>query len=271
VKRVAWLTDLHLNFVEPEARAAFYAAVLAEHPDAVLISGDLGEGPSLDGFLAELDNSLGCPVHFVLGNHDFYRSSFAAVRPAAEARCRQSRHLTYLTGAGVVELTPGTGLIGHDGWADGRLGDFWGSEVFLNDYLIIQELFGGEHQWDNKQVLYPKLNALGDAAAAYFRQVLPEALARYPRVIAVTHVPPFKEACWYNGKPSDDHWLPHFSCQAAGEALCEVMRAHPDRQLLVLCGHTHGQGEAQILDNLKVLTGGAKYGAPQVQRILEVA
>ena len=40
--------------------------------------------------------------------------------------------------------------------------------------------------------------------------------------------------------------------------------------MTVLCGHTHGRGEARILENLLVLTGGATYGKPEVQRILEV-
>ncbi len=48
------------------------------------------------------------------------------------------------------------------------------------------------------------------------------------------------------------------------------MEAHPDREMTVLCGHTHGEGEAQILPNLKVLTGGAEYGKPKVQRVLAV-
>jgi hypothetical protein len=48
-----------------------------------------------------------------------------------------------------------------------------------------------------------------------------------------------------------------------------VMRAHPDRELLVLCGHTHGAGLAEVLPNLRVRTGGAAYGAPVVQRVLE--
>ena len=39
---------------------------------------------------------------------------------------------------------------------------------------------------------------------------------------------------------------------------------------MVLCGHTHGSGEAPILSNLRVLTGGAVYGKPGVQRVLEV-
>jgi hypothetical protein len=81
-------------------------------------------------------------------------------------------------------------------------------------------------------------------------------------------VPPFREACWYQGRISDDDWLPHFTCQAAAEVLVETMRNAPDRRMIVLCGHTHGAGEAQILPNLRVLTGGAVYGRPRIDRVL---
>ena len=35
--------------------------------------------------------------------------------------------------------------------------------------------------------------------------------------------------------------------------------------MTVLCGHTHGKGEVQILPNLIVKTGGADYGKPELQ------
>jgi len=40
--------------------------------------------------------------------------------------------------------------------------------------------------------------------------------------------------------------------------------------MTMLCGHTHGDGEAQVLPNLRVLTGGAIYGKPVIQWMLEV-
>ena len=40
--------------------------------------------------------------------------------------------------------------------------------------------------------------------------------------------------------------------------------------MTVLCGHTHSAGEAQVLPNLRVLTGGAEYGRPELQRVLAV-
>ena len=48
------------------------------------------------------------------------------------------------------------------------------------------------------------------------------------------------------------------------------MAAHPECEMTVLCGHTHSPGEAQILPNLRVLTGGAEYGRPALQRVLTV-
>ncbi len=39
---------------------------------------------------------------------------------------------------------------------------------------------------------------------------------------------------------------------------------------VVISGHTHGGGEAQILDNLQVLTGEAEYGRPEIQRIIDM-
>jgi hypothetical protein len=97
---------------------------------------------------------------------------------------------------------------------------------------------------------------------------LPEALSRFNNILLLVHVPPFKESCWHEGRISDDHWLPHFTCKAVGDVLTEIMAEHPDKQMTVLCGHTHGAGETDILPNLHVKTGGAVYGCPQIQEII---
>jgi hypothetical protein len=206
-----------------------------------------------------------------LGNHDFYRGSIGRTRFEVAELAEQGEFLTYLTAAGVVELSPQTALVGHDGWADARLGDFARSDVVLNDYVLIDELRKWKSDFDlDKPALGEALNRFGDEAARQFGTVLTEAVAQYPSVIAVTHVPPFKEAAWYNGRHSDDNWLPHFACKAAGDAMRKVMAANPQSRLLVLCGHTHGSGEVRIADNLHVLTGAAEYGNPQIQRIFDI-
>ncbi|MBI2824471.1 MAG: metallophosphoesterase family protein [Planctomycetia bacterium] len=265
-KRVVWLTDLHFNFLTPEQVDAFLTPVADCRADAVLFSGDIAEAKTVAGYLRDMEDRLGVPIYFVLGNHDFYHGSIRQVRQHIAELTRHDPRLVWLNAAGVVELARHVGLVGHDGWADARLGDYERSLVMMNDYRLIEEFAGL-----SKEDRWPRLKAHADEAAEHIRRVLPEALARYPRVFLVTHVPPFREACWHDGKISNDEWLPHFASRAMGEALRAVMGGFPDRELIVLCGHTHGRGEARPADNILVLTGGAEYGAPEIQRVFELS
>jgi len=264
--RVAWLTDIHLDHLRPEREQAFLASVAALEPEALLLGGDISEAPKLVPQLRRLAKAVSCPAYFVLGNHDYYRSSIQRVRADVACLTIEEEKLVWLNTAGVVELTPSVGLVGHDGWADGRLGAYETSTVMLNDYLLIRE-FTGLDSRERLQVL----QALADQAAAAIEKSLPAALRRYPQVVLLTHVPPFRESCVYQGRISDDEWLPHFSSQAMGDAIRRIMHAHPDRKLTVLCGHTHGAGECRPLENVTVLTGGAEYRDPAVQRVFDWA
>ena len=268
--RLAWATDLHLDVISQVRRRRFLDSI-RDRADALVVSGDIAESTSLVGTLHEMDAVLGRPIYFVLGNHDYYHGSVAGTRRSVAAAVVGSRFLTYLSGADVVELTPGTALVGHDGWGDARLGDFEASEVLLNDFYLVDEL----RQWRDRLTLdKPRLRevlqTLGDEAAAHLKRVLPAAAARYPQVIVDTHVPPFRDAAWYQGRPSGDDYLPFFTCKAAGDALLEAAGAHPRCRFVVLCGHTHGGGEVQILENLRVATGAAEYGKPRIQQVIEV-
>jgi predicted phosphohydrolase len=265
VRRLAWATDVHLNFLSAAGMDAFCAALAGEEPDAILITGDIAEGPSIEALLSVAAAELKTPIYFVLGNHDYYRSSIPRVRAVVTELSRRSPFLSWLPAAGVVPLGPEVALVGVDGWADGRLGDYVRSPVQLNDYLLIAELAGL-----TKAARLDKLNRLGDAEAEALEGLLAEALRKHRRVIVATHVPPFKEACWHEGRVSNDDWLPHFSCRAVGEVLRRAAVAHPDSKIRVLCGHTHSGGTAEILPNLKVVTGGAEYGEPRVQGTMEL-
>ena len=265
MKRFAWITDIHLNFLGCEEVESFMREVSEVPCDGILLSGDTGEAPNVTHHLNNLDTAFQRPIYFVLGNHDFYRGSIGGVRNDVEGLCSACEHLHWLPISGVIPLTEKTCVVGHDGWGDGRYGDYWGLKVHLNDWALIDEF----KRLDDRSRL-EMLNKMGDEAAEHFRAVLPDAVGRFEHVVVVTHVPPFRESCWHEGRISGDDWLPHFSCKAVGDVLADTMKRWPGRQMTVLCGHTHGSGEAQILPNLKVLTGGAEYGAPIVQKVLEI-
>lgn len=263
-RRVAWLTDIHLEFLKPPAIDRFLGAVRETGADAVLITGDIAQAPILAGLLRHMVRVLVKPVYFVLGNHDFYRGDIDPVRAEMTALTRERSGAVWLPAAGVVELASGVGLVGHDGWADGRYGHYLRSTVLLNDYVMIDSLKitdAGER--------LAQLQVLGDQAGDYLRGILPQAAAQYGEVFVMTHVPPFIESCWYEGRTPalDDPYLPHFTCKATGDALLAVADAHPQVRFTVLCGHVHHGGEAQVRPNLRVLTGAAEYEKPTVQRV----
>lgn len=278
--RLAWLTDIHLNFVDAAAIAALESDIRFRQVDGVLISGDIAEAPSFASYLKDLQLRVGVPVYFVLGNHDFYHGSIASAREAARELTRSGIGLHYLPEAGVVPLSETTALVGHDAWGDARIGDFLNSTIRLNDYRLIAELCtrfpdlphgpSSRRSELSPQELQQKLQALGDEAAAHLNHALTEALAKHRHAFVLIHVPPFRESCVYDGAVTDDNWAPHFTCDAVGKMLLEIAAAHPDRKITVLCGHTHGGVGYKPRNNLHIITGAAEYRAPIIQDVLEI-
>jgi predicted phosphohydrolase len=263
--RAVWVNDIHLDFLDRDAVDSYLLSVVRERPEVLLVGGDISTASLVEPHLQRIEELLDVPICFVLGNHDFYHGSIARVRRKVRDLCERSERLHWLNLTGVFPLTRETALVGHDGWGDARLGNYKTTQVELSDFFLIDDLRAKE-----RSELVEILRGLGDETADHFRAVLPEALASFPNVVVLTHVPPFPEATWYDGKVSNDDWLPFFCCKAAGDVLTEQMSKHPESTLTVLCGHTHGEGEVQILPNLRVVTGGARYQHPQIQAVLEL-
>ena len=258
---VAWLTDPHLNFAGVRAAEKLALEVAARGSEALLISGDIGESHDLEGWLTVMASMAGAPVYFVLGNHDFYGSTVEAVRADVRELCQgYGGDLVYLTGGDPVALSERTGLVGHDGWGDARAGNYATSPVLLADFTQIGDLSGLTHD-----DLERKLMALGDEAALQLEPSLAAAVDRFEHVIVLTHVPPFVESCWHEGKLSDANWAPFFVCEAVGAVIRRQARRAPGVRITVLCGHTHGAGEAWVEPNVHVKTGAARYRKPALQ------
>src|SRR5262245_29798595 len=117
MKRIAWLTDIHLNFVANERVDQFLAHVAGERPDSLVISGDIGESPTVCGYLTRMHEALTVPIYFVLGNHDYYFGAIAETRRRVKELCEELPRLHYVTDEATVSLTSHVTLVGHDGWA----------------------------------------------------------------------------------------------------------------------------------------------------------
>jgi len=263
--RIAWITDPHLNHCSLPVWERWIDLIELVGCDALLVTGDISEGDDVVFQLLRLADYVKRPIFFVLGNHDFYQSSIRSAREAVAQAAVESPLLRYLRDESVIELSPTCALVGEDGWGDATEGDYEHSMVRLNDFRLIDDFVAAPPStWK------AMLQSLGRDASDRLSRKLSLACANYSLVIVATHVPPFRESCWYEGRTTDDNWAPFFVCGQLGNVLRKAAVDFPKTQIEVYCGHTHHEGIATLTPNLRVTTGSAKYGEPTIAELIQI-
>ncbi|MEM6981264.1 MAG: metallophosphoesterase, partial [Planctomycetota bacterium] len=188
-----------------------------------------------------------------------------AMRQACVTLAREVPNLFYLTDCGPIELTPSVALLGDDGWGDATRGDYERSPIRLRDFQHISDFCD-----QPKATWQTTLQSLGASSANRLAEKASRLHDEIQVVVVATHVPPFPEACWYEGHTTDELWAPFFVCGQLGDALRRMADASLKRSWIVLCGHTHHDGIANISDNLVVHTGHSTYGEVGIESIIRV-
>jgi 3',5'-cyclic-AMP phosphodiesterase len=266
--KLCWITDPHMNFLDD---VEWWKTIVSEgsEDDAYLITGDISEADTIEDHLRDLAAHTTKPIYFVLGNHDFYginqsctyRPSIAETRAkvAELASDRAHSNLYYLHTCEPVSLSPTTILIGVDGWYDMRNG--CPSETFsMADFTLVPDMNGPP------EFRPQKCARLADESARLLQAKIRRALAdkRVEDLVIATHVPPFAEAAWYRGSPTNDTYLPYFSNRSVGIAILEETAEFRGKggDVLVLCGHCHSPGTVYPAKGIVVHTGKAEYFHP---------
>lgn len=270
---LVYLSDIHLNFLSDTDNRVILNHVVANCApgDTVVITGDIAEAPTVVDFMTTWKTRLEAKdikLRFVLGNHDYYHGSVDQLR----ADMKQVLPENWLGNCDVVELSEKTALVGHDGWYDGLYADYLKSRLDMSDYYLIKEISGFAY---NRPQRHKILQRLATEAATHILTCGRKALEdKYEKVFIATHVPPWKEASWFKGKPSDNDWLPHFSSKIMGDAIILLGKQFPNKKITVLCGHTHvGESNNHIcnpLPNIECHTAAAEYRYPKISDIFTI-
>lgn len=265
--KLAWLTDIHLNFLHENGSRLFGEVIKNEvECEACVITGDIAEGNSLQFCLSEFKAGFEKPVYFILGNHDYYNRSFKEVDDTVKKYLHKPEDgLVWLRISDPIKLNDATCLTGCCGFYDGIAGKAGLSNVGMMDWEVIKD-FCGKKRKDLLSAIKNKAYELSLKAESN----LEKACEKYDEIIFATHYPPFPEACWHMGKQSDEDCLPWFTSVTMGNVLTKVALKYPNKKFTVLCGHTHSEGFYKHFDNLVVYTGKAKYYYPDVYKVLEI-
>lgn len=229
----------------------------------LLLGGDLADSRVFFELFGRIREAFAKPIALVAGNHDYYHSSIARFRP----------ELVELLAHGVIVWEPGCHslpvrieesvyLCGSGGWGDCTAGFAKSSGMALNDEYCIEELRLAPD-------LTLLLRDLGHESANHLQAQLDVIPTDAKSVIILTHVPPWPEACWHQGRRSDFLALPRFCWQTGGQVISQAAARMPQTRFLVLCGHTHSEGFWES-ENITCHTAGAVYGEIRLAGMVEI-
>lgn len=263
--KLAFASDWHLDFLNHDKRIAFLKSVSELDVDGIIVAGDISTGNELEKHLVEINRFFNKPFYFVHGNHDFFNSSFYEVRDRSFELTQDLDLINWLE-CKPVQLSNNVVIYGVDGWYDCGYGDYFFPKFDFQmlDFDLIKEL---KHK--TKEERLKVFEVFANIGANNIRRTLPKLLEENKTIILVTHVPPFTKLSKHMGKQSDVYALPYFCSKVIGEAIIEVKEKYPDKELIVLCGHTHDEAEFS-LDNMFCMCASANYSVPSIYKIIEV-
>lgn len=283
-----WMSDLHLDFYADNVNRVVYEITKICEPSDVrglLISGDITTSRNLITHLAMIERALQKPIYFVLGNHDFYDSSYEDVNKQMVELSSMSNFLKYLPTTPYVQINNNTVIVGANGWYDGIHGRP-SLDVIMMDWIRMkdyQELFIGSPQnWEGSARAKPctakhlalildKSRELSlNSAQQVTRGIKSAKRNSMKNVIVITHIPPFPQVCFYKGLPSLPTFVAWYSSKLMGDVLTQAAEQLQDMTFTVLCGHTHERRSVEIKKNLRVVSGQAKFGEVVVSDFVTV-
>lgn len=258
-KKYLWYSDTHFNFTLPWTRRSFVERVKDEKPDGLILTGDISCGLTIGNILSFLAKELeDFSIYFVLGNHDYYGTSFAETENIVSNLTEKHSNLVWLTKHNEIVVNDGVAFIGDEGWYDARLGN--PSFLAYNlDWIMLSD-FRDIKSFEEKKE-YGK--ALADASTERLKAKLLHALEKNHTVYIITHMPPWAETCRGAGTELAEFWLPYNINSGLGQMIESIMQEHQNKTAVVLSGHTHVPAILHVAHNIECLVQGGKYlGSP---------
>jgi predicted phosphohydrolase len=264
---LGWLSDIHMDHLEPYRRQVLLDDLTHSSAEAFVITGDISVGSRLLQDLEDLRASTGKPIYYVLGNHDYWFSSTAAVRKLTLGLAQKNVNFLHMNHVPFVSLNKQTALVGHDCWYDCRNGvGGLASNFAMMDWGLMGDYAGFASYASDKLSIFDKASIvkvssdLADEGVMHIRQGIDAALAEgHRRIVVLSHIPPFEESHYHGalqGSPSAQPW---FTCRSLGDLLLSYADAWHDVNFTLLSGHTHTPRRHSPKKNLQVFVAGARY------------
>lgn len=242
---ILWATDLHLNYFSDDFIKNFALSTRKKfiNPKGLIISGDISLGNKLERQLNVLSDTLQIPIYFVLGNHDYWYSSFQEIDLLINKICQNSNIICLDNSSIIINDVE---IIGFTGWYDCQFGEI-DLSINMNDWVRIEE-FKKSNNYLNISIERSKKFLLMERFIKNKHKI--------NKQIIVTHFPPFESLIKNKGKAK-----PFYGCKSSGEMIVKIAEHYSN--IIVLSGHTHNKAHIKI-NNINAYVGEACRGKPEI-------
>lgn len=235
-----WATDLHLNYFTNEYIDNFGRSLLKYKSSALIISGDISLGNRLENDLKVLSNAIQIPIYYVLGNHDYWYSSFDKVDELSK---KLESDLIINLNDKCISINKDTALLGFNGWYDCNYGTI-DPDIQMSDWVKIEDFKNNDpikisKERSSKSLEFKNLSNLAKQDG-------------FVNQLIVTHIPPFEELIIDKEKP-------FYGSYTSGQ----ILRSLDLNKIVCLSGHTHNNFFYKE-KNMDCYVGEACRGKPDV-------
>lgn len=222
--------------------------------DGLFLTGDVSIGLFLEYDLRFIAKNFAGDVYFVLGNHDYHGRKMKTIHEMIRQVCKEHTNLHWMTDESVISLTDEVALIGTEGWYDASLGDptllrYTLDWILTHDFYVLGDMASRIKHWAN----------LAMESAQTVRKKLDAALECHKTVYVLTHYPPWSDAAVVPGTSLSSFWLPYNTNAVMGQQIEESMIGRVDRNVVVLCGHTHVPCHLRVSESIECIVARASY------------
>lgn len=246
--KLYWLTDLHLNILSKKEFKNFVHSMNDISCDAFLFTGDISNGLFLLKHLEFIKNNVHKPIYIVYGNHCLYWRGFEEL-----TKIKADKNFYPLDSLPAQKLNQNTILTGVTGWYDAKWRKPITPIIYIVDWIAIKDL----RMFSNLKDLLQ----LFETIATYYKNSLDLKLLQvinnnnYNNYIILTHFPPMHNKKSFLNKISEWFWKPYNSSKILYDYLYNLAIQYPEKNFLILSGHTHQPAKYEILPNLTIKVG----------------
>jgi predicted MPP superfamily phosphohydrolase len=263
-----WLSDTHFDHTGDPGVIALAEEIVKVNPTGIFVTGDIATSDKFVYYLSALEKITQRPIYFVLGNHDYYGSSFENTEKKAINVSSISTHIKYLGNVSYMNIGQQTAVLGVDGWYDALNGSWRTAQqtAKLSDWTLIGDFVKCKSMESIVALSKKRANEQVTSLMAKIK-----AATRYAKnLIILTHVPPV-QMCDQVTTLDINTLVPFFTCRMLDDLMMQAAASYQNKSFMVLAGHTHLSGTSKPANNLMYMTPTIEYGHPVISRIVQVA